>query len=195
MDRKLYLFRHGETDWNRERRLQGTNDIPLNQTGREQADALRAFFAKHPVQAWFTSPLQRARETLERACQPPPGRVRVLPELVEVRLGVLEGLLESEMNERFPAEQIQRWRGNQDPDFAFDGAESAHVSNARFDRALEAILAEEFEAAAVCSHGFLLKRYLIGTRPRPEGFRVPNAEIFTLVWNPETGLFYEPEPS
>lgn len=191
MERRLYLFRHGETAWNLQRRLQGTNDIPLNETGRQQADALRPFFRENPVQAWFSSPLVRAQETLRRACQPPVEGVTLVPELGEVHLGVLEGLLESEMDARFPDEDIQRWRGFHDLDFAFDGAESANVSNARFDRALETILAHEFEAAAICSHGFLLKRYLHRTKPRPAGFRVPNAVVFTLIWDSETGIFRE----
>lgn len=191
MERRLYLFRHGETAWNLQRRLQGTNDIPLNETGRQQADALLPFFQKTPVQAWFSSPLQRAQETMLRACQPPADAVKLIPELGEVHLGVLEGLHEAEMDARFPEDQIQRWRGFHDLDFAFDGAESANASNARFDRALEEILSHDFEAAAVCSHGFLLKRYLHKTKPRPAGFRVPNAVIFTLVWNSETGMFYE----
>lgn len=192
MERRLYLFRHGETDWNRQRRLQGTNDIPLNETGQRQAEALRPFFEKHPVQAWFSSPLERARETMLRACRPPEGALRLVPDLGEVRLGVLEGLLESEMDARFPPDQIARWRGLDDLDFAFEGAESANVSNARVSRALETILAYDFEAAAICSHGFLLKRYLHQTKPRPAGFRVPNAVVFTVIWNSETGVFYEP---
>lgn len=64
---RIYLFRHGETDWNKERRLQGQSDIPLNGEGRElavrTAEALRAeglFFDRA-----FCSPLHRARETAE----------------------------------------------------------------------------------------------------------------------------------
>lgn len=62
---KIYLFRHGETDWNTQRRLQGQSDIPLNRSGRElaikTAEALRAegiLFDRA-----FCSPLSRARET------------------------------------------------------------------------------------------------------------------------------------
>lgn len=194
MTRRLFIFRHGETDWNRLRRLQGTNDIPLNETGHAQAVSLRPFFERNPVQAWFTSPLERARRTLEVACAPPPGTPVVLPELAEVRLGVLEGLHESEMDARFPPEDIQRWRGFADPDFAFTGAESFRQSNARFDQALERILGFDFDQAAVCTHGFLFRRYLISLSPRSSDFRVPNARVFVLKWTESTGLWTEEDP-
>ncbi|MBN2056836.1 histidine phosphatase family protein, partial [bacterium] len=61
----LYLVRHGETDYNREGRLQGIRDIPLNANGRAQAEVLRGFFGKlHPA-AVVTSPLVRAKQTAE----------------------------------------------------------------------------------------------------------------------------------
>lgn len=61
----LYLLRHGETDWNREGRLQGRTDIPLNQTGREQVRrAAEVLAARSPhIDLIFTSPLARARES------------------------------------------------------------------------------------------------------------------------------------
>src|SRR5580704_5855964 len=71
--RKLYFVRHGETDWNAERRLQGQRDIPLNALGRKQAARcggllrdLLAVSGAAPQQFAFTaSPLSRARETME----------------------------------------------------------------------------------------------------------------------------------
>lgn len=71
--RKLYFVRHGETDWNAERRLQGRRDVPLNALGRKQAarcgellGGLLAGSAAGPQQFTFaSSPLSRARETME----------------------------------------------------------------------------------------------------------------------------------
>jgi uncharacterized phosphatase len=63
----IALIRHGQTDWNKERRLQGSSDIPLNATGREQAaevgDILVAQRHEQDWAAVVTSPLSRARET------------------------------------------------------------------------------------------------------------------------------------
>ncbi len=66
---RLILIRHGETDWNREGRLQGSQDIPLNALGREQAaetaDRLRAIAPHWAELDFVSSPMQRSRETME----------------------------------------------------------------------------------------------------------------------------------
>ena len=89
----IALVRHGETEWNRERRIQGSTDIPMNDTGRDQAHATAARLDTAGWDAVVTSPLSRARETAEiiahRLALPAP---RVEPELAERRHGTLEGL-------------------------------------------------------------------------------------------------------
>lgn len=60
---KIYIARHGETDWNRAGKLQGATDVPLNEEGRKQAVACGKFFEDIAIRAIFTSPLQRASET------------------------------------------------------------------------------------------------------------------------------------
>jgi broad specificity phosphatase PhoE len=59
----IYVVRHGQTDWNREGRIQGGTDNPLNATGQEQAAALARTLAKVKVDAVYTSSHQRARQT------------------------------------------------------------------------------------------------------------------------------------
>ena len=63
----IYLFRHGETDWNKERRLQGHSDIPLNEFGRELAVKTAAALKEKGItfDRAFCSPLNRAFETAE----------------------------------------------------------------------------------------------------------------------------------
>lgn len=60
---KIYLFRHGETDWNKSRRLQGQSDIPLNASGRELAEKTSAALRDVAFDRAFSSPLDRAAET------------------------------------------------------------------------------------------------------------------------------------
>jgi len=60
---RILLVRHGETDWNRKRRFQGRSDIPLNQAGRDQAQALARALKTETLVAIHSSPLARARET------------------------------------------------------------------------------------------------------------------------------------
>jgi len=105
----FYFARHGETDWNRERRYQGTRDIPLNATGRRQADAnghlLRELLERDGVDPaslnWFASPLSRASETMDRmraAFDVPLPPVIHDKRLIEISFGELEGRLHSEIN-------------------------------------------------------------------------------------------------
>ena len=91
---KLYLIRHGETDWNRLLRFQGREDVPLNETGIRQAEACGKALADSGIQAVFTSPLKRARRTGEiiaaasgLGCE----KVFDLPELIERDLGEYSG--------------------------------------------------------------------------------------------------------
>ena len=62
---QFYYVRHGQTDWNLNKRLQGNTDIPLNDTGIAQAHEAKDKLAGQPVSAIFTSPLQRARKTAD----------------------------------------------------------------------------------------------------------------------------------
>ncbi len=62
---KIYLIRHGETDWNRELKIQGQADIPLNEAGRKQARLAAGKMIQIPVEIAYTSSLKRARETAE----------------------------------------------------------------------------------------------------------------------------------
>ena len=89
---EVYLVRHGETDWNRQGRLQGQEDIPLNEKGRAQALACGRELEKTRFQEIFTSPLSRARETAEKIAQFQACPVSQDTGLLERDYGVLSGL-------------------------------------------------------------------------------------------------------
>ncbi len=100
----IYLIRHGETDWNRDRRYQGQRDIPLNETGRAQAkrngEALRALLPEISSAYFVASPLGRARETMEivrRALALPPERYAIDDRIKELNYGHWEGMLQDDL--------------------------------------------------------------------------------------------------
>lgn len=114
MTRTIYHIRHGQTDWNAAGRLQGSQDIALNERGRSQADAngraLAAHFAevgRDPMSLrWVASPLGRTRETMERvrrAAGLDPAAYTVVPDLREVSFGRFEGLTYAEIEAHAPA--------------------------------------------------------------------------------------------
>jgi 2,3-bisphosphoglycerate-dependent phosphoglycerate mutase len=99
----LAFVRHGETDWNRERRAQGQRDIPLNEAGRRQAEVLAERFGNESWDMVYTSDLSRARETAEAI-----GRRLSIPvhsdnRLREIGFGRLEGTTIEE--------RVVRWGG------------------------------------------------------------------------------------
>jgi broad specificity phosphatase PhoE len=107
----VYFVRHGETDWNRERRLQGQHDIPLNTLGRSQAQRcgviLNELLLREGSPAadfdYISSPLGRARETMELMRVElglDPGRYRTDARLMEMSFGRWEGFTFAELKTR-----------------------------------------------------------------------------------------------
>lgn len=99
----ICLVRHGETPWNREHRLQGRQDIPLNEAGREQALQLAKALATNTWDLLASSPLLRAWETATIiATQLGLPQPLAVPELVERDYGAASGMTKAEAAERFP---------------------------------------------------------------------------------------------
>ena len=97
----ILLARHGETDWNRERRWQGRSDLPLNERGREQARALAEKLEPVPLSAVYASDLRRAYETALVVAKTKGLAVTPMRELREVDVGSWTGLSYDEVKERF----------------------------------------------------------------------------------------------
>ena len=101
---RLFLVRHGETDWNREGRFQGQQDTPLNDRGRGQARGVAERLRGHRFDAVVSSPLSRALDTA-RAIQTAAGRTDpvILEEgITEIHHGDWEGRLASEVRSLWP---------------------------------------------------------------------------------------------
>ena len=141
------LVRHGQTDWNAERRLQGSTDIPLNDVGRGQTREAVAVLAPYEWDAIVSSPLSRAAETADLIAEGLGLTVsRRVPELTERSFGPAEGM------QAGPELDALRVPGG------FKGAESEDEAADRGIAALEA-LAEEFrgQRLLVVTHGTLLR--------------------------------------
>ena len=164
----IYIFRHGETDWNKDRRLQGHTDIPLNSTGQSQALGVRDFFLAHPIDAMLTSDLKRARETAEIAL----GNLNI-PLIVEARLretnlGDAEGLTQTEVVHRFGHEIWEGWC-SLSPDFhhfRFPNGETKSELLLRVLTALEEVfLTTSYQKIGVATHGGVVRRMIHHARP------------------------------
>ncbi len=186
MTTSLWLVRHGQTDWNLVGRYQGQSDPPLNPAGRAQARALAARLGGHGFHALYTSDLLRARQTADalavRTGLPP----RLEPRLREMHHGAWDGLLLTEIQERFPADWAA-WR--QDPHAARPpGGETVMEVAQRVATALDGIaLRHAGGHVIVVSHGLALATALCRARGIPlaqaHDLVPPNAEATMVRWS------------
>src|ERR1700712_2452823 len=101
----LYLVRHGETDWNAQRRIQGSTDIPLNATGRAQAATAGGILARREWDGIYASPLSRAFETASIiAGEVGLGEPTTIAAIVERNYGEAEGLNWEQIDRLFPGD-------------------------------------------------------------------------------------------
>jgi alpha-ribazole phosphatase len=100
---RLLLVRHGETEWNRQKRHQGQKDIPLNEYGRQQVSTLAQRLKNEPINALYSSDLCRAWETA-KTISTRKGELIVVKDarLREMNFGRWEGLTWSEIQEKDP---------------------------------------------------------------------------------------------
>ncbi|HMO47549.1 MAG TPA: histidine phosphatase family protein [Rubrivivax sp.] len=180
------VIRHGETDWNRQQRFQGQIDVPLNDTGRQQAQRLAAALAGERFDLLLSSDLQRARQTaqpLERA----PALALALAQAAwrEQAFGVLDGLDVPTIRTRHPQLWAQ-WQLH-DADYAPPGGESVRQFHARVIAQLRALAdAHPHQTLLLVTHGGVLDmlwRTANGLSLHgPRACAIPNTGINRLRW-------------
>ena len=114
--RPFYFLRHGQTDWNREGRYQGTSDIPLNATGIAQAVAAAALLARVRIDLIVASPLIRALKTAAIAAETMDRPIHVDRGLVERNFGSFDGLVITEVKQRHGLNPDENSRSIMPPD-------------------------------------------------------------------------------
>ena len=185
---RIIAIRHGETTWNVDTRIQGHLDIPLNRTGRMQAERMAQALADSPITAIYASDLTRALETaqyLGRALN-----IEVIKEegLRERGFGDFQGKTFAEIEKLLP-DQSRRWR-KRDPEFAPTGGESLLALRSRVVEAAERLAADHAgELIAMVGHGGVMDvLYRAATRldiQAPRTWALGNAAINRLLWTPE----------
>jgi probable phosphoglycerate mutase len=153
---KAILIRHCETDHNRDGLVQGRSDPPLNEVGQLQAARLAARFRDLPFDAIFSSPLRRAVETAGTMAVAQGKPVEVVPDLVELDVGQMDGLTGAEMRERYPS-FMSSWLAGPQSTVRLPGGESLEEVQERAWSFLEALRGRgEFETVACVTHYFVL---------------------------------------
>lgn len=181
----MICVRHGQSRFNAEGRIQGQQNTPLSELGVAQAQAIAAALAREPIDAVFSSPLERALATARPTAEALGLEVRIEPRLQEINAGVFQGLLWSEIETRYP-EEGRRWRAH-DPDFVVPGGESRRQLMARGREAFDAMRAAgPFDRVAVFTHGGVLGaalKSLLGIPAEQSPFGFYNGSINRLRWD------------
>ena len=180
----FYLVRHGQTDWNRAGKIQGTTDIPLNETGRQQAEQLATVLKErsgYPAKTRID-----AAEILAKEEKLP---LRRLTGLRERDFGCWEGKSWQQVEAEYP-DEFHLWR--EQPMVGIpSGGESRKSCEARSERAIRQILEETAGDAVIVAHGGILvflMNYLLRFHREPQEIIVANASLSVVSYDRSTGM-------
>jgi len=177
---RICFIRHGETDWNVAKRIQGQTDIPLNDTGHKQALAMAFNAAHYNFSAIYSSDLSRAYNTAQMVAARRGFDVKTVPHLRERHYGIFQGITAEEGAERHP-EAHAHYR-TRDLDYNFETGESLNRFAERVGVAIDELTRHHSgqTIAAVSHAGVLDVIYRKATaRPlhTPRDFVIPNCAL------------------
>ncbi|TCS81293.1 putative phosphoglycerate mutase [Tepidibacillus fermentans] len=157
MKTKIFLVRHGQTDWNIERKYQGQQDIPLNEIGKAQAlKVADRFFNEFQISAVYSSSLKRAKETAEEIAKRFQLTVQIHDGLRERNFGLLEGKKIEEVIKQYPGIHM----GNIEKFGSFD-IEPFHLLKSRVYLAVKELAKRHVgESIVLVSHGAAINALL-----------------------------------
>jgi broad specificity phosphatase PhoE len=191
--RELYIFRHGETDWNVEKRWQGHTDISLNARGREQARELAELLAPSRIEAILTSDLKRASDTARAVAARREIPVFETPLLREASVGVAEGRTALDVQKIYGADLWRRWLSAHpdDLDTRYPGGESKREQLARAKKAVEDFIDEHnYQRIGVSTHGGAVRRLVHMALPADAAaVPLPNCVVYKMSYDSSSRLW------
>ncbi|MGM0632724.1 MAG: histidine phosphatase family protein [Pseudomonadota bacterium] len=165
--RTLHLIRHGQTDWNRDRRVQGHAESELTELGRQQAASLAPLLRGHPIDAVYHSSSVRTRQTAEILFRDTALVLSPCDHLKEIYLGPWEGRLQAEVRDSHPDQFEYFWSR---PDrFFLEQAETFEQVQRRAMKRIKELLESPHRNLALVSHGVWIKTVLCAIEGRDLG--------------------------
>ena len=192
MRKDFYVFRHGETDLNKQRRWQGSGaDYDLNATGVAQAELAVNKLKEKKLEIIFSSPLKRALHTAEIVGKAVGAEVRAEDDLRECFYGDAEGEPIADLERKYP-DILNNWYNPQYLDIRFPGGEIKAEALNRVLARLEQLRNEPYGTMGVAIHGGTMGA-LLGHFKVPFA-KIPNCAVFHLIydaagWRVDGGLF------
>lgn len=165
----LYFIRHGQTDWNKERRMQGQSDIPLNENGREAAIEAGKTLADTKIDLAFSSPLKRAKETAELVLKDRNIPIVEDKRIQEISFGICEGMIGRDENQR-PIGYFAEFFTHPELYKAPENGEDAKMLCARTWNFLEDITSRkelQDKSILIATHGAALQSMMLWVKKQP----------------------------
>lgn len=191
LTKKIYLIRHGQTDYNLKGVVQGSGiDAPLNWNGHKQAAAFFEHYKNIAFDKVFYTGLQRTRQSVQGFLDlgiPHEG----VPELNEISWGRYEGVPMTKEENNYYEFMLAKWSSG-DLDFAIEGGESPVKVAKRMKKGIDYILSQEGDIFLICMHGRAMRILLSGLMGYDlrymDVFLHQNLGLYLLSQN-ETGNF------
>lgn len=184
---EFYLFRHGETNWNLESRIQGSTDTELNDTGINQAKQLISVLEKLDLDVIFSSDLKRAYKTGEIVSEALNIPILKNIDLREASFGEAEGKTVEEIIDLYGEELWENFRHMKTDkgDMKFPGGESRLDSIKRMRGVIEKTIADgKCERVGIASHGGVIRNLLHSYLPEDhESLPIPNCVVYKLTYS------------
>jgi len=161
--KKLYLFRHGETDWNKEGRCQSSIDTELNEKGLQQAKDNAELLKDFGIEYIYSSPLKRAYKTAQILAEMINVTIETTDELKELRGGDSEGKLKQEVLDLISADNYEKLFNtrNDGMNLRFPNGESKEEARNRiFNTVIKICNNSKYNTIGIASHSAILREFI-----------------------------------
>ena len=187
---RLVFIRHGQTEYNLKGLSQGLIDIPLNETGQRQADALVSFPGLDNVSAIYSAPSVRAIQTAEPLSKSLAIEITTDPALAEMDQGDYDGFSAEDMRKKIPQEFLDAWRSGNPDDVRMPNGETLREVQDRMVAVCDLLAAKHLgSVVAIFSHNLSIKALLChGFEAGLKNFRrlsISNGSVSVIDISPE----------
>ena len=185
MKKILYIFRHGETDWNKEGKMQYWTDIELNETGLQQATKNAKILKDKNIQHIYSSPLKRAYKTAEILANTINVDITTIQDLIEFNGDKMTGMVRTEIKDILGEENYEKFFHTKDEnlDFRIFNAETKReVRQRSYNCILNICKNTIYGIIGIATHGFFIMEFLRSLNYEDDS-KIKNCEVIKAMYD------------
>ena len=185
MQKILYIFRHGETDWNKEGKMQYWTDIELNETGLQQATKNAEILKDKNIQHIYSSPLKRAYKTAEILANTINVDITTIQDLIEFNGDKMTSMVRTEIKAILGEENYEKFFHTKDEnlDFRIFNAETKReVRQRSYNCILNICKNTIYDIIGVATHGFFIREFLRSLDYEDDS-KIKNCEVVKAMYD------------